>query len=352
MNEWVIQKQSPVGRYIEALRIDALAQDQENESLRLQRNEFCRLLEKECSFTQEEAENSYDIRRVLMHVQSKFDLTLELGRNDFFTLLSVGKDMLYDEGRAKVLSFIIRRQRLARPEYSKGKKRSPDFRTIAIHPYVYFSELLPCRFVAFDELLAPYERAYDDGETSTHRIDDLNKILDFCATIHTLNTAYYNTYPKMGVPEEGVSQNEHIRQKRGEANHLVIWRGLPYQILSTLIEADVLKNLPAQQRVRRVEEIARMCLHEYFNLSFFHPHILEKPPQIAHAAQLLRSLVARYGDDPFLRGGLDRALEREMPRFDPDQLAYVQAIYNSDEPLLTLDQLMRVEEIVKDKEES
>lgn len=348
MEDERLKKRPPEELYSDELRKEVRAKDQESELFGSQREEFCRLLEQECSFTREDAEYSHDIRRVLMHIQSKFDLTLDLQRDDFFALLSIGKDMLYDEGRAKFLPFIIRRQRLCRPEYPTARRRFTHFKILSIHPFVYFSEMLPCRFVDFDELLRPFERADEADEGLT---DDLKKLLDFCATIHTLNTAYYHAYPKVGVPEEGVSQGEHIQQKRGEANHLVIWRGLPYQILHVLVEADVLKNLSAKERVQHVEEIARMCLHEYFNLSFFHPDILEKPVQaIAHATQLLHSLIAHYGEDPFMREALLRALERERPRFNDDQMMYLQAIYSGEEPTLSQEQLMRIEEITEEKE--
>lgn len=369
MTERITPEAVLASQRIEELRGEALIKDLESESLRRQREEFCRLLVKECSYTQREAEYSYDIRRVLMHIQSGFDLTLELRREDFLALLSIGKDMLYDEGRPKFLPFIIRRQRLARPDYvSKGPPQD-NFLAISIHPYVHFSELLPERFVALDELCKPHVRVL--GDDKEQRIDDVYRLLDFCATIHGFNTAYLETHPKIGVPEkgieviehvskkglvakehvkEGVSVEEHMRQKRAEANHLVVWRGLPYEICSILLEADVFKNLPAQQRLHRIEEISRMCLHEYFNSSFFSPTIAESPPRITHAEALLQGLIGQYGDDPLMRGGLDRAFEYEKPRLEEAQRAYIQALYDGEVPSLTREQLMTKEDSIQERE--
>jgi|GEM_PF-4127833 len=228
----------------------------------------------------------------------------------FFAYLSLGHDLMDQEGRKGIIPAIVHLKRIE-GAIPRVLLYSPDF---------FFTDPV------IDYLLdhQPSKRTKGGGKKY---ISAVEQTLLFANSIYEWNTAYLRKNqdvgvidPQVRIESKGKQTREIKRQKaiRGpEANYLVYWRGVPFKLYQELTSNRILDWLPSGTRRKALHRIIVEQQHELLYGGYYNPDLLEKIPRKGDAMAVLRSVKEEYGTasetDPAIRENVNSEL-RELLR--------------------------------------
>lgn len=286
-------------------------------------------------------EEMYDTRKILTSMEARYAGGKQVPRKDYQTVLTLGSTLLLQENAKGFIPVLIR------------AKETSDIVALKHHPRWYLKDLILQRFMNEEEFV-PHTNLGPPDDVAR----DLHAAINFCLAIHSWNTQYYNRYPSVGVLFSEDSPGRKKFRAGEQANHLVWWRGLPFEICTPLLELGFLDMLDDDTRGPCLEKIIEMCIGELFDESYFGqamdppriPRYAEPPPRRDFAEQLLSMVIGIYGKDLAVVQARDRYLENENQQYSEPQMHRLENIFFGEEIELTPDQLKRIAEITQEKE--
>lgn len=303
-------------------KVELFGSSQSEKEYNEERARFSALLKVECDISPVEGIEIYDTRKTLMALAVKYAGGKAVPHDEYVTILSLGKKMLQHENKEGFIPFVVR------------NRKKHEFSAIMQYPHSYLTELVLQRFIDTEEMARHEEPVLGEGVAG-----DAQAALDFCLDVHAWNTEYYRRFPSVGVLfSEEVAEAKRFRVGE-QANYLVWWRGLPYEISQLLIEFKVLDSLDDSRRDEYLGKLFAMGLEELFDESYFGyetkppaiPRYLEFPPRLLYGEGILSMLGSQYTDNLVVQATQKKALANEYQQYSQKQLAWLQRIFSGPE---------------------
>ncbi len=270
----------------------------------------------------EAARRLYDIQVTLHELFDRAQTLEGLTHGELQILLALGNELLTIESKKGVIPALL----------SVRGNRQTRYKALTHPP---------------SQLFGPYVigEYFYQGERTQQEILD---VLEFAHTVHQWTTGYYQTNRDVGssTQQEMTAALEKLRTARPgdtitdkevkralatqenpslpSANYLADWRAVPFPIFKTLVEGGMLKKLPFRVRSREISSILDRSVNELLRRDYYNPAILEEPPRVIPALEILYGLKEYYAMSTSEKQSLrDKIHDRFYSLINhPDFLAY------------------------------